>query len=98
MTAALIATFVLATTPAQANDGAAPDVTTTRFIRKGQAFSEREREQCRQTSQATEHRLSTEAGGAENNTGIIVLAVIGALVLVGAVIYAVNKNNEKNNQ
>jgi hypothetical protein len=64
------------------------------MIRKGQPLSAAETIHLEAKSTVARVKVSWEAGGAEENTGVVVLAVIGALVLVGAVIYAVNRNSE----
>jgi hypothetical protein len=65
------------------------------MIRKGQPLSAVEIVDLEAKSTLTHASVSREAGGAEATSGVLVLAVIGALVVVGAVIYAANRNSEK---
>jgi hypothetical protein len=60
------------------------------IITKGQPLSSNEIAHYQNRTLA----VSTTAGGAEAGTGTIILAAIGAIVVVGAVIVAAQKNNE----
>jgi hypothetical protein len=65
------------------------------LIRKGQNITTLEAQAYGQLDALSVQRISQEAGGAEASTEVIILATIGLLVLVGAVIYAAGKNNEE---
>jgi hypothetical protein len=69
--------------------------TSTTMIRKGQRPSIQEIAELELKCSQSQPKISAEAGGAEATSGVLVLAVIGALVVLGAVVYAVNKNNQK---
>ena len=64
------------------------------MIRKGRPLSAAEIVDLEAKSTLTHASVSREAGGAEASSGVLVLAVIGALVVVGAVIYTANRNRE----
>lgn len=62
------------------------------FITKGKKLSETEMEQCRI---ATAQNPPVQLVGGGKDEGVIILASIGAIAVIGGLIYAV-KNNQNN--
>jgi hypothetical protein len=75
-----------------------PIKVSTHFINVGAPLGTNEFAAYEQKTQQSRisHELAGE-GESKTSDGVIILAVIGAIVIIGAIIYAANKNNEKTN-
>lgn len=90
ITAIAISALLGATMPAQSADAKA-HVTKPQLVSKGQRLSSDEIAFLETKSKASERSISKDAGG-EENTGTIILAVIGALALLGVLVAASQKD------
>jgi uncharacterized low-complexity protein len=95
ITSLVIAALVTAQLPASATD-ATPSKAgqpATQFITKGKNVSDGEVAALEAKVAASETKVSQQKGG-EVSTEVAILAAIGALVLLGAILYGVNRNSQ----
>jgi hypothetical protein len=100
ITAFTITALIVVQSPAGAADVKSSSATSgpvqgPNFIKKGAKLDATTSAALENKMAATASAVSAEKAGSEASTEVTILAVIGALVVIGAVIYAVNRNNQK---
>lgn len=95
-----IAAFLSATLPSLAQETVATTtkhpVQIAQFVDSGTPLTTNEMAEYEQKDKVQQKDIDHEGAGSDVSPGVIILACIGALVVVGAVIYAAHKNNSSN--